>query len=60
MAELQPDGVGTDLDSTDVVEEAHVPDGENRAEQAIRAVLWQYFIREGINKKKYVLVESFH
>ena len=38
MAELQPEGVGTDLDSTDVVEEAHGPDGENRA------VLWQYFI----------------
>ena len=43
MAELQPEGVGTDLDSTDVVEEAHVPDGENRAEQAVRAVLRQYF-----------------
>ena len=29
MAELQPDGVRTDLDSTNVVEEAHVPDGED-------------------------------
>ena len=46
MAELQPEGVGTDLDSTDVVEEAHVPDGENRGERAVRAVLRRYFFRE--------------
>ena len=46
MAELQPEGVRTDLDSTDVVEEAHVPDGENRGEQAVRADLGQYFFRE--------------
>ena len=50
MAELQPEGVRTDLDSTDVVEEAHVPDGENRAEQAVRAVLRQYFFSKSCSE----------
>ena len=29
-AELRPEGVQTDLDSSNVVEESHVPDRENR------------------------------
>ena len=43
MADDQPEGVGANPDPIDVVEEAHVPDGENRGEQAVRAVLRQYF-----------------
>ena len=35
MAELQLEGLRTDLDSIDVVVEANVPDGENREEQAV-------------------------
>ena len=50
MAEVHPEGVGTDLDSTDVVEEPHVPDGENRAEQAVRAILRQYFLSKSCSE----------
>ena len=46
IAELQLEGVGVDPNPIDVVEEAHVPDGENRGERAVRAVLQQYFFRE--------------
>ena len=46
VAELQLEGVRTDPDLIDVVVEAHVPDGENRGEQAVRADLRQYFFRE--------------
>ena len=46
IAELQLEGVGVDPNPIDVVEEAHVPDGENRGEWAVRAVLRQYFFRE--------------
>ena len=46
MAEVQPEGVQTGPDPIDVVEEPHVPDVENRGEQAVRAVLRQYFFRE--------------
>ena len=41
--ELQLEGVRPDPDPIVVVVEAHVPDGENRREQAVRADLWQYF-----------------
>ena len=40
IAELQLESVGVDPNPIDVVEEAHVPDGENRGEQALRDVLW--------------------
>ena len=43
MAELHPEGFQTGPDPIDVVEEPHVPDVENRGEQAVRAVLRQYF-----------------
>ena len=43
MADDQPEGVGANPDPIDGVEEPHVPDGENREEQAVRAVLRQYF-----------------
>ncbi len=46
IAELQLEGVEVDPNPVDVVEEAHVPDGENRGERAVRAVLRQYFFRE--------------
>ena len=46
IAELQLEGVGGDPNPIDVVEEPHVPDVENRGEQAVRAVLRQYFFRE--------------
>ena len=46
MSELQLEGVRTGPDLIDVVVEAHVPDGENRGEQAVRADLRQYFFRE--------------
>ena len=32
IAKLLPEGVRTDPDPTDVVEDGHVPDGENRGE----------------------------
>ena len=46
IAELQLEGVGVDPNPIDVVEEPHVPDVENRGEQAVRAVLRQYLFRE--------------
>ena len=39
IAELQLEDVAVDPNPIDVVEEAHVPDGENREEQAFRDVL---------------------
>ena len=50
MAELQLEGVRTVPDPIDVVEEPHVPDGENRKEQAVRAVLRQHFFRESCSE----------
>ena len=50
MADDQPEGVGANPDPIDVVEEAHVPDGENREEQAVRAVLRQHFFRESCSE----------
>ena len=41
MGELQLERVRTGLDLIDVVVEPHVPDGENRGEQAVRADLRQ-------------------
>ena len=41
IAELQLEGVKTGPDLIDVVVDAHVPDGENRGEQAVRADLRQ-------------------
>ena len=41
--ELQLDVVQTVPDPIIVVVEGHVPDRENRGEQAVRAVLRQYF-----------------
>ena len=38
MAKLHSEGFQTGPDPIDVVEEPHVPDGENRGEQAVRAV----------------------
>ena len=46
IAELQLEGVGVGPNPIDVVEEAHVPDGENRGERAFRDVLRRYFFRE--------------
>ena len=46
MAEVHLEGVQTGPDPIDVVEEPHVPDGEIRGEQAVRAVLRQYFFKE--------------
>ena len=46
IAELQLEDVRVDPNLIDVVEEAHVPDGENRGERAVREVLQQYFVRE--------------
>ena len=50
MAEVHPEGVQTGPDPIDVVEEAHVPDGENREEQAVRAVLRQYFFSKSCSE----------
>ena len=41
IAVVQLDVVRTSRDPIDVVVEAHVPDGENRGEQAVRADLRQ-------------------
>ena len=41
MGELQLEGITTGPDPIVVVVEAHVPDGENRGEQAVRADLRQ-------------------
>ena len=38
IGELQLEGVRNGPDPIDVVEEPHAPDGENRGEQAVRAV----------------------
>ena len=46
IGELQLEGVRNGPDPIDVVVEPHVPDGENRGEQAVRADLRQYFFRE--------------
>ena len=46
IAELQPEGFRVDPNPIDVMEEAHVPDGENRGERAVRDVLRRYFFRE--------------
>ena len=50
MAELQLEGVQTGPDSIDVVEEPYVPDGEIRGEQAVRAVLRQYFFSKSCSE----------
>ena len=50
MADDQPGGVGANHDPIDVVEEAHVPDGENREEQAVRAVLRQFFFNKSCSE----------
>ena len=50
MAELQLEGVRTGPDSIDVVEEPYVPDGEIRGEQAVRAVLRQYFFSKSCSE----------
>ena len=50
MAEVQLEGVQTGPDPIDVVEEPHVPDGENRAEQAVRAILRQYFLSKSCSE----------
>ena len=41
IAELQLEGVKVVPNPVDVVEEAHVPDGENRGERAFKNVLRQ-------------------
>ena len=41
MVGLQPEGIKTGPDPIVVVVEPHVPDGENRGEQAVRADLRQ-------------------
>ena len=46
MAEVQPEGIQTGPNPIDVVEEPNVPDGENQAEQAVRAV----FLRESCSE----------
>ena len=46
IAKLQPEGVRTDLNPTDVVVDGHVPDGENRGERAFRAVLRQCLLKK--------------
>ena len=43
VGELQLDVVQTAPDPIVVVVDAHVPDGENRGEQAVGVVLRQYF-----------------
>ena len=43
IGELQLEGVGTGPNPIDVMVEAHVPDGENRGEHAVRPDLRQYF-----------------
>ena len=50
MAEVHTEGVQTGPNPIDVVEEPHVPDGEIRGEQAVRAVLRQYFSRESLTE----------
>ena len=50
IAELQLEDVRVDPNLIDVVEEAHVPDGENRAEQAVRAILRQYFLSKSCSE----------
>jgi len=50
MAEVQLEGVQTGPDPIDVVEEPHVPDGEIRGEQAVRAVSRQYFFSKSCSK----------
>ena len=50
MGELQLEGITTGPDLIVVVVEAHVPDGENRGEQAVRAVLRQYFFSKSCSE----------
>ena len=50
MAEVHLEGVQPGPDPIDVVEEPHVPDGENREEQAVRAVLRQYFFNKSCSE----------
>ena len=50
IAELQLEGVGTDPNPTDVVVDAHLPDGENRGERTFRAVVRQCLLKESCSE----------